>query len=59
MTLNEIALKTGVDKSWLLRRLDVSVEIDPRQPVRSWMHAQGKSIQDLRDAVAAWKAGSR
>ncbi|MBI4874854.1 MAG: 4Fe-4S binding protein [Acidobacteria bacterium] len=51
MTLNEIALKTGVPKDYLLKTLGLSEQIDARQPVREWMHAHGKSIQDLRDAV--------
>ena len=59
MTLNEISLKTGVPKDWLLKRLGLSTEIDPRQPVREWMHSQGKSIQDVRQAVADFRAGTR
>ena len=59
MTLNEISLKTGVPKDWLLKRLELSTEVDPRQPVREWMHSQGKSIQDVRQAVADFRAGTR
>jgi ferredoxin len=60
MTLNEIALKTGVPKHYLLRTLGLPATIDPHVPVREWMHGQGKSIQDLREAVAQyWKAKGR
>lgn len=56
MTLNEIALKSGVPVEWLTRRLELPAGIDARQPVREWMHANGKSIQDLRQAVADYRA---
>jgi polyferredoxin len=59
MTLNEIALKTGVPAAGLRKALDLPDSIDARQPVREWMHAHGKSIQDLRDAVAAMRAEKR
>ncbi len=59
MTLNEIALKSGVPKEYLLKSLNVSDGVDARQPVREWMHAQDKSIQDLRDAVKAYRSGAR
>ena len=59
MTLNEIALKTGVPKSYLLERMQLAQEIDGRVPVREWMHAHGKSIEDLRDAVRAYRAAGR
>ncbi len=59
MTLNEIALKTGVPKEYLLKALGITASIDPRSPVREWMHDQGKSIQDLRDAVNNYRAGKR
>jgi hypothetical protein len=51
MTLNEIAVKTGVPKHYLLQRLGLPPTIDPRIPVREWMHEKGKSVQDLREAV--------
>lgn len=56
MTLNEIVLKTGVPKSFLLERLGLPGDIPGTQPVRSWMHDKGKTIADLRDAVEAWRA---
>ena len=59
MTLNEISTMTGVPKPWLMQKLNLPAGIDPRQPVREWMHAQGKSIQDLRDAVSEYRAGQR
>lgn len=59
MSLREIAEKTGVPEEWLVRRLAVPAGIDVKQPVREWMHSKGKSIQDLRSAVADYRAGRR
>jgi len=59
MTLNEISLKTGVPKEYILKTLGLPPAMDGRTPVREWMHQQGKSIQDLRDAVGAYQAGGR
>jgi hypothetical protein len=56
MTLNEIATKTGVPKEYILEKLGVKAQVDPRAPLREWMHDHGKSIQDVRDAVAAYRA---
>jgi hypothetical protein len=55
MTLNEIALKTGVPKEYLLGTLRVRDSVDARQPIRQWMHAHGKSIQDVRDAINGYR----
>lgn len=59
MTLNEIVLKTGVPREFFVRALQLPAGIDPRKPVREWMHDHGRSIQDLRDAVAAYRKGKR
>jgi polyferredoxin len=59
MTLNEVAMKTGVPMDWLLKRLKLPASTDGRKPLRDWMHDQGKSIQDIRDAVAEYRAGKR
>jgi len=59
MTLNEIALKTGVPKGYVLKSLGLPESTDGRKPVRDWMHEQGKSIQDLRDVVKQYRAGQR
>ena len=59
MTLNEIALKTGVPKEYVIRELKLPGKIDGRAPVREWMHGQGRSIQDLRDVLARYRAGNR
>jgi polyferredoxin len=56
MTLNEAAMKTGVPKEYILKRLGVKAQVDPRAPLREWMHDHGKSIQEVRDAVAAYRA---
>jgi len=59
MTLNEIALKTGVPKAFLLNSVGLPPETNGRTPVRDWIHDRGKSIQDLRDAVEQYRAGRR
>lgn len=59
MTLNEIALKTGAPKEYFIRTLGLPKEINATVPVREWMHDHGKSIQDLRDALKAYRAGKR
>jgi hypothetical protein len=59
MTLNEIALKTGVPKDSILRKLELPQDIDGCTPVREWMHDRSKSIQDLRDAVEQYRKEKR
>jgi polyferredoxin len=59
MTLAEIEMKTGVPKEFIVKRLAVEGEVDARVPLREWMHEKGRSIGDVRDAVAAYRAGSR
>ncbi len=59
MTLNEIAVKTGVPKDHLLRALGLPATIDGRTPIREWTHEHGKSIGDLREAVTRYRAGKR
>lgn len=59
MTLNEISLKTGVPKDYLLKQLDLPAGTDGRKPVREWLHDRGKSIQDLREAVKGYRASKR
>lgn len=59
MTLNEIALKTGVPKDYLLKALGLPADLNPRAPVREWMHDHGKTITDLREAVERYRAGTR
>ncbi|MCX6625397.1 MAG: hypothetical protein NTY38_30930, partial [Acidobacteria bacterium] len=56
MTLDEVALKTGVPKEYILKSLGAPADTDPRKPLREWLHGQGKSIQDVRDGVAAYRA---
>jgi ferredoxin len=55
MTLNEVAMKTGVPKDYLLKTLGLPATIDGRKPVREWMHEHGKTVQDLREAVVQFK----
>jgi polyferredoxin len=59
MTLNEVAMKTGVPKDYILKRLGAPANTDPRLPVREWIHAQGKTIQDVRDIVLDYQAGRK
>lgn len=60
MTLNQVSSKTGVPKEFLLRQLQVPAgKIDPRKPIRDWIHYYGKAIGDVRDAVAAYRSGKR
>lgn len=59
MTLNEIVIKTGVPKEYLLQALGLPADINGRLPVREWIHQHGKSIGDLREAVGQYRAGKR
>lgn len=59
MTLNEIALKTGVPRDYLVKSLGLPGNMNGRKPLRDWMHEHGKSIQDIRDAVKQYRAGKR
>jgi hypothetical protein len=59
MTLNEVVGKTGVPKDFILRRVGAPADTDPRKPIREWIHGQGKSMQDVRDAIAAYRSGER
>lgn len=44
MTLNEISLRTGVPKSYLMDALKLPSDIDVRAPVRDWIHNCGLTI---------------
>ena len=55
MTLTEIALKTGVPQAHLLKSLGAPSDINPRIPVRDWLHSQGKSMQDVREIVKSFR----
>ncbi len=59
MTLNEITLATGVPTEYILRTLGITADINPRLALREWMHDQGKSVQDVRDAVKKYQEGKR
>ncbi|MFB3825163.1 MAG: 4Fe-4S binding protein [Bryobacteraceae bacterium] len=59
MTLNEVALKTGVPKEYILKALGITAKVDPRTPLREWMHEHDKSVQDVRDAVKQYRAGKK
>ncbi len=56
MTLNEVALKTGVPADYILKSLGITAKVDLRTPLRDWMHEQGKSVQDVREAVNGYRA---
>jgi hypothetical protein len=59
MTLNEVALKTGVPKDYILKALGSLKGADPHVPIRDWIHSAGKTMQDVRDAVEAYKKGKK
>lgn len=60
MTLNEISLKTGVPAGCILERIGVdAAQVNPRVPVRDWIHDAGKTMQDVRDAVEACRSQRR
>ena len=59
MTLNEISLKTGVPRSYLINELNLPADIDGRAPVRNWIHSRGLTIQDLRRAVQQYRNSRR
>ncbi len=59
MTLNEIVMQTGVPKEYILKTLQISDSVNSRAPLREWMHDKGKSIQDVRDAVAKYRSGAK
>lgn len=56
MTLSEVALKTGVPRAYILKELGLNeADIDPRQPLRDWVHDKGKSIPALREIVEKYR----
>lgn len=56
MTLNEVLLKTGVPKSYILKELGLSeAEVDSRQPLRDWVHDKGKSVPELREIIQRYR----
>ncbi|MBN9661030.1 MAG: 4Fe-4S binding protein [Acidobacteria bacterium] len=59
MSLNEVSAKTGVPAGFILKAMEIKAPVNASQPLREWMHAQGKSIQDVRDAVASYKASGK
>ena len=57
MTLNEISLKTGVAKDAILKAMGLEkAGIDPRVPVREWVHENGRSVPEMREAIAKLKS---
>jgi len=51
MTLNEIALTSGVLGDCLAEVLELPACLNPRVPVREWLHEHNLSMDDLREAV--------
>ena len=52
MTLNEVSFKTGVPKDYILGKLGVDAsKVDPRLPLREWVHAHGHSVPEIRAIV--------
>lgn len=58
MTLREISAKTSVPKDFILKHLKIS-GVSETVPVREWLHAHDRSMQDIREAISAWRAGKR
>jgi len=58
MSLKEIQAKTGVAPAFVLKRLGIQ-GVSETTPVREWLHAHDKSMQDVREAITAWRAGAR
>jgi hypothetical protein len=56
MSLNEISSKTGVPKDYILKTLKLPSTINASIPAREWLHAHGKSMQDIREAVTRYRA---
>ncbi len=59
MTLNEISMKTGVPKDYILKALGSPKGVNPQVPMRDWIHSAGKTMQDVRDAVDAYNKGKK
>lgn len=59
MTLNEVSMKTGVPKDYILKALGSPKGVNPQVPMREWIHSTGKTMQEVRDAVAAYKTGKK
>jgi|GEM_PF-118591 len=56
MTLNEVALKTGVPKDYILGKLGIDAsKVDPRLPLREWVHAHGHSVPEIRTIVEEYQ----
>lgn len=56
MTLNEVMLKTGVPKDYILGKLGVDAsKIDPRLPLREWVHSHGHSVPEIRTIVEEYR----
>jgi len=55
MSLNEISSKTGVPKDYILKALKLPASINADIPAREWLHAHGKSMQDIREAVTKYR----
>jgi len=56
MTLNEVVLKTGVPKTYILNELGLNeADVDARQPLREWVHQKGKSVPELRDIITRYR----
>ena len=59
MTLNEIVLKTGVPKDYIIQTVGLPEDSPPRTSLREWIHETGKTPRDIRDAVEQYLAGKR
>ncbi len=56
MTIDEIVLKTGIPKQYLLKEAGLAEDVPARQPPRDWIREYGKTPPDLREAVECYRA---
>ena len=56
MTINEIVLKTGIPRSYLLKNAGLPEDVPTREPLRGWIQKYNKTPRDLRDAVEKYRA---
>lgn len=55
MSLNEIVKATGVPLAHFQKALKLDKSVDAAAPVRDWIHSKGMTMQNVRDAAAAYK----
>lgn len=59
MTINEIVLKTGIPKDYLLKEAGLPEDVPTRQALRDFLHEYNVTPRDLRDVVDKYHAENR